>query len=139
MKYFIVFFLFLLVTTSCDPVKRHNRLVEKYPYVHTNVTQKIHDTTVVYVPQVKHDTTVLTKQQDTVYIDKERLRIRIIREWDTLHIEGECKADTIIVTKTITTPLYQSTKTGKKTNWTLILIFIILFLSGIIYFLIKKR
>lgn len=136
-KIIYILFPLLLFSTSCDPIKRHNRLVERYPFVHEAVIQKIHDTTIVHVPNIKHDTIVISKPKDTIIIEKDRLRIKIMKELDTLYIEGECMADTIIVTKTITSTLYTSKNQNKNENWILILIFIVLFL--LFYFLIKKR
>jgi flagellar biogenesis protein FliO len=137
MKNIVLYLIILLTLVSCDPVKRHQRLVNKYPYVHTNVTQTVPDTTVVYVPEVKHDTTVVTKQQDTIIIEKERLRINIIRELDTLHIEGECAADTIIVTKTITLSLY--TSTTSKDNKLIGGLLLVLLLVILLLWWLKKQ
>jgi hypothetical protein len=105
-----IIILALLSLTSCDPVRRHNRLVDRYPYVHNDVTQIIHDTVTIYVPKISHDTTFLmVKDVDTFIIEKERLKVTIRREFDTLYVDAECDADTITIYREIKAPLYTST------------------------------
>ena len=103
-----------LTLLSCDPVKRHQRLVERYPYVHTDEITTVHDTIEVIVPQVKVDT-VTSVNFDTVIIERERLRVQLVRVLDSIFIDAECQADTITVTRTIEVPTYISTK--PKENW----------------------
>ena len=125
---------------SCDPVKRHNRLVDKYPYVHKNITQTIHDTFEIIVPEIKHDTSFfVVKETDTFYIEKDRLRIRIIKEFDTLHVEGECTSDTIQVITERIVPLYASEDTAKGFWDRLQLYLPWLIILLITYIFIKKK
>ncbi len=63
----------------------------------------MHDT--IYTDRVVSDTIVVTKAQDTIFMEKERLRVRVVRVNDTLMIEGECAADTIYRTTTIEVPI----------------------------------
>jgi hypothetical protein len=52
----------------------------------------------VFVPKIEHDTAFLDKHlHDTVEIVKERLKVKIWRKFDTIHVQGEC--DSITVTK----------------------------------------
>ena len=134
--------LFLILTVvflyGCDPVKRHQRLVERYPYVHRDVGQVVYDTTIVYIEQIKHDKTVIMKETtDTIIIEKERLRMQVIRHLDTLYISGECKADTITVIKEIQAPLYKSEepRQRKRFNWLHWLLFGF-GISSVVYFII---
>lgn len=111
----IVIILGLLILVSCDPVRRHNRLVDRYPYVHKDVTQTIHDTVTIYVPKISHDTTFLmVRDVDTFIIEKERLKVTIRREFDTLFVDAECDADTITIYREIKAPLYTSTEHREK-------------------------
>lgn len=80
-----------LLATSCGLQK---------PEVSTIV---MHDT--IYTDRVVADTIVVTKPQDTIVMEKERLRVRVVRINDTLRIEGECEADTIYRTTTIEVPV----------------------------------
>jgi hypothetical protein len=63
----------------------------------------VHDT--IYTERVISDTIVVSKPQDTIVMEKERLRVRVVRINDTLRIEGECAADTIYRTTTIEVPV----------------------------------
>lgn len=51
-----------------------------------------------FVPQVKHDTTTIFMPGDTITVENERLRYRLIHsvKTDSIFIDVECKADTII-------------------------------------------
>jgi hypothetical protein len=103
-----------LTLFACSPIKRHQRLVERHPYVHTEQITTVHDTIEVIVPQVKVDT-VTSVNFDTVIIERDRLRVQLIRVRDSIFIDAECKADTITVTRTIEVPTYASAK--PKENW----------------------
>ena len=103
-----------LTLLSCDPVKRHQRLVERYPYVHTSEITTVHDTFEVIVPQVKVDT-VTHVNFDTVIIERDRMRVQLIRVHDSIFVDAECQADTITVTRTIEVPTYGSEK--PRINW----------------------
>jgi hypothetical protein len=94
-----------LTLLSCDPVKRHQRLVERYPYVHTSEITTVHDTFEVIVPSVKVDT-ITHVNFDTVIIERDRLRVQLIRVRDSIFVDAECKSDTITVTRTIEVPTY---------------------------------
>jgi len=83
--------LLALFAVSCGPQK---------PEVSTIV---MHDT--IYTDRVVSDTIVVTKPKDTIVMEKERLRVRVVRINDTLRIEGECEADTIYRTTTIEVPI----------------------------------
>jgi len=96
-----------LTLLSCDPVKRHQRLVERYPYVHTSEITTVHDTIEVIVPQVEVDT-VTHVNFDTIIIEKERLRVQLVRLHDSIYVDAECQSDTVTVTRTIEVPTYAS-------------------------------
>lgn len=93
---FIVYVFFTLI--SCAPIKRHQRLVEKYPFVHTVDTIKIIDTIRVEIPKIKVDTIFkINDLHDTITIIKDRLKIKMYAVHDSIYINGEC--DTITVEK----------------------------------------
>ena len=96
-----------LTLFACSPIKRHQRLVERHPYVHTDQITTVHDTFEVIVPQVQVDT-VTHVNFDTVIIEKDRLRVQLVKVHDSIYVEGECKSDTITVTRTIEVPTYVS-------------------------------
>lgn len=69
----------------------------------------------VYVPQVTVDTVAITLPVDTIVIETERVSARVIRSYDTISVEAECKADTVIVTNTVTLPT--KVKTVTRVPW----------------------
>lgn len=49
-------------------------------------------------PEIKKDTVFITKAGDTVYINKDKLKIKYVKlPGDSVFIEGKCEADTIKV------------------------------------------
>lgn len=65
----------------------------------------------IYLPEVKVDTVAITLPVDTLVIETERVSARVIRSYDTISVEAECKADTVIVTNTVTLPTKVKTVT----------------------------
>jgi hypothetical protein len=95
-----LFFLILILTTSCDPIRRHQRLVEKFPHVHTQDTVTLIDTFRIEIPKTEIDSVFLIKQlRDTITIEKERLRVQMYTIHDSIYIDAHC--DTITVEKII--------------------------------------
>jgi hypothetical protein len=132
-----LFIIALLILSSCSPVKRFSRLIDKYPYLLTSDTVTIHDTVNVIVPQVVHDTSFIDNSlYDTVYIDKERLKIKLWRVMDTVYVEGECESDTIEVIRQIEVPVkyYETGKWYHDIPWWVYL----MALSVIAYYLYKR-
>ena len=68
-------------------------------------------TDTVYIEEVKVDTVTVTLPLDTVVIETERVSAKVIRSYDTIAVEVECKADTVIVTNTVTLPTKVKTVT----------------------------
>jgi len=94
----------VIIMASCSPVKRHARLVKKFPHVHRQDTVKIIDTITVEVPVVEVDTAFLidsfyVKLLDTITIEKDRLKVKIYMVHDSIFIQS--KSDTFIVEKII--------------------------------------
>ncbi|MHA1166312.1 MAG: hypothetical protein ACTSRU_00710 [Candidatus Hodarchaeales archaeon] len=104
MKY--LYLILLISLTACSPVKRLNRLIDKHPELIRTETVTIRDTVEVVVPEVKHDTMFLEKSlHDTVFIQKDRLKIKIWKVSDTIRVEGECETDTIRLVREIEVPV----------------------------------
>ena len=95
----------MLSLTSCEALR--NALTP----AKTEVT--ITDT--IYLPKQVVDTVTVTLPVDTIVIETERVSARVIRSYDTISVEAECKADTVIVTKTIELPT--KVKTVNKVPW----------------------
>jgi hypothetical protein len=88
------------ILTSCAPIKRHQRLVEKYPFVHSQDSVILIDTFRVEIPKVEVDTIIkIENLTDTITLEKERLKIKIWKVRDSIFINGKC--DTVYIEKEI--------------------------------------
>jgi len=88
------YLLILLLSCSCSPSQRLGRLVSKHPELVNRDTTFVNDTTIVQ--GVRVDTNFVFKNDvDTFFLEKDKLRVKIIRVNDTLKVTGECKTDTI--------------------------------------------
>ena len=94
MRYLLIILLF----TSCATSKK--KCIEKYC---TNDTTTIVVRDTIYTESVKHDTT-FSERIDSVFIQKDKLRIIYKKRDSIITIEGECLSDTIYYTKTIEVP-----------------------------------
>lgn len=100
MKNWIIILLTGLTLLSCDPVKRHSRLVKKFPHVHQQDTVIIRDTVRIDIPKVSVDTVFHEKLlRDTVVIQKERLKVTMYTVHDSVYVDAKC--DTITVEKIV--------------------------------------
>jgi hypothetical protein len=108
--------LVIFITAGCGPIKRHQRLVEKYPFVHTQDTIILVDTITEFIPKIQHDTIFnLTELHDTVYIEKERLKIKMYTVHDSIYVEGEC--DSIYIEKVVERKVPIRYYEAKKDFW----------------------
>ena len=88
-----------LILISCGPaykLRRAERLIKKAEdmgavwHVDTVYTERE-----VPVPRVQRDTVVVNAPGDTIYITKERLRVKVKVAHDSIYVSGECLPDTI--------------------------------------------
>jgi hypothetical protein len=128
MKNFI-YILLLIVITSCATSKK--KCIEKYC---TNDTTTIVVRDTIYTESVKHDTT-FSERIDSVFIQKDKLRIIYKKRDSIITIEGECLSDTIYYTKTIEVP-HVIEKPFEFKWW----IYLLIFFSGTFFalFVTKK-
>jgi len=101
MKNYFIFLIFtLILLASCSPQKRLHRLVKKHPELTQLDTIKIKDT--VIVPGINIDTVFHSSLlYDTVTITKENLQIKLIEINDTIYLNADVKADTVIIERKI--------------------------------------
>lgn len=133
-------YLFLIIILlSCSPIKRHARLVKKYPYVHTTDSVKLIDTIRLTTNKVTTDTVVNYQSLvDTVFLDKENLKVKVYTVLDSVYIFGEC--DTIFLDKIIERKIpvkYYETK--NSINLTLLSWVILLALIIVLYVWFNAR
>ena len=123
----------ILILFSCSPIKRHQRIVRKYPFVHTVDSVKLIDTIRLTTNKVISDTVVHESLLfDTIIVKKDNLTVRVIKIRDSVYINGKC--DTIFIDKVIerTIPVkYYETK--NKINLSLLIWIISLSLIIFIY------
>jgi hypothetical protein len=135
MKYFV----FILIFFACSPIKRHQRLVRKYPFVHTVDSVKLIDTIRLTTNKVQTDTVVHESLLfDTIILTKDNLTVKVLKIRDSIYISGKC--DTIFINKVVerTIPIkYYETK--NKINLTLLIWLISLVLVIIFYVLNKLK
>ncbi len=134
-KYLLILIVSLLM--ACSPQKRFSRLVTKHPELLTTDTLIIKDTIRVIVPEVKVDTVVKVNDLlDTIFIEKEQLKVKVWMKGDDVFIEGKC--DTVYVDKIIERKIpvkyYEKTQTfSQKIKETVIGVSITVFLLLLIY------
>ena len=105
LRAFLLAFYMLPLLTGCKALR--NALTP----LKTQVT--LHDT--IVVEAVKVDTVLVTLPVDTLVIETQRVSARVIRSYDTITLDVECKADTVIVTNTVTLPT--KTRTVTRVPW----------------------
>lgn len=74
----------------------------------------------VEVPSVRVDTAIVTEKADTVYLEKDHLKVRVIRKTDTLLITGEC--DTVTVVKEVPVAVSNEIEDGSLPIWVWVVI-----------------
>ena len=130
----IALFTLILLQTGCSAECHLRKSIDKDTTLRQPATVTVHDTIVV-PPTLVRDT-VVTKERDTVLIEKDRIRIKIVRVNDTLMVEGECVTDTIY--RTIEVPVQQLVEKpgnrfwhiwGKYSFFALILVLVLRYLS----------
>lgn len=130
----LILFISILSLTGCSAEWHLRKALQKDPTLRQPTTVTVHDTIVV-PPTLVRDT-VVTRERDTVLIEKDRLRIKIVRVNDTLMVEGECVTDTIY--RTIEVPVQQLVEKpgnrfwsiwGKYSFFALILVLVLRYLS----------
>ena len=94
----------LVVTTlpACSARWHLRKAIAKDPSILLEQVVKV-DTIVVTQLDAVHDTFV-TSKVDTITIEKERLRLKIMRSYDTIEVDAACLPDTIRITKEVRVP-----------------------------------
>ena len=109
--------LLVIFFTGCASNKANRKLkrAERLTNEAIALGAKVHPDTVykeipVFIPQVRVDSIFTSRVGDTVYLEKERLKLKFVRlPGDSVFIEGKCDSLTVIkevpisVTKTVTT------------------------------------
>lgn len=136
-----LFLIICLVVSSCGP-KWHLKQSARHERIAIQKGAVIQSDTVwldrpVYVKEIVQDTVLLTTEGDTIYIERDRLKIKFVDlPGDSVFIEGKCEADTIFqkVPVTIEKVIYAPEKGLKTWQW-----IIIALAAGLIVGIIIKR
>ena len=112
---YITIILSLLILTGCNPfltkeLRRKNKCNRKLKRVVDKCPGLLKQDTAVYV----YDTTIITANSkadtivslnfDTITLEKDKLRLKLIKTTDTLIINAECLPDTIRIKEYIKVP-----------------------------------
>ena len=139
MRYSLIALLILI--SACSPKTRFTRLIEKHPELITTDSITIHDTVRVVVPEVKVDTVVKVNDLlDTIFIEKDQLKVKVWMKGDDVFIEGKC--DTVyidkIIERRIPVKYYEKTPWWKKLINNFLPILIIFAIVYFVYRFIRK-
>jgi hypothetical protein len=118
----------ILILSGCSAEWHLRKAVSKDPDLVKPTVVTVTDT-IVTEPIVVKDT-IVTAQRDTIEITKDRFRVKVIRSFDTLLIDGGCDSDTIIRTVSVPVPQLVVGETGfqrvqRFTFWGLITLLLI--------------
>lgn len=83
-----------LILSGCSPAWHIRQAIRKNPQLLKLQTILVTDT--IVLPSVELRDTVTLKEVDTITLVKDRFRVKIMRSYDTLIIDGGCDGDTII-------------------------------------------
>lgn len=101
--FIVVMPLVMLALISCSPQKRAIRKIDKAkrlaPELFVSKVDTIRDT--IITPLEAFTDTFVLLRYDTIKIDKERLKIQIIRENDTIYVDANCKGDTVYLERQV--------------------------------------
>lgn len=131
----VILILFLGLISSCSPVKKYNRLLKKHPFLEDTTTVIKHDTIKVFTEKIRIDTAFITKKIDTIFFEKENVKVKIVRFYDTINVFIDKPADTIFVpTESEIKYIRPKAVEDKKRVKTITLLFILIILMAILIF-----
>ena len=81
------------VMASCSANWHLNRAIAKDPSIVKPTAVRFD--TIVVTKERKLTDTIVMNQRDTITIERDRVRVRLVRSYDTLMVEGTCVSDTI--------------------------------------------
>jgi hypothetical protein len=82
-----------MVVASCGADWHLKRAIAKDPTLVR--AQPVRFDTIVVTKERKITDTIVMRDRDTITIENDRVRVRLVRSYDTLMVEGTCLPDTI--------------------------------------------
>ena len=107
----LIYFLSILVLSGCSAEWHLSKAIGKNPSLLKQKTITVTDT--IVLPSVELRDTVLLKAVDTITLVKDRFRVKIMRSFDTLVIDGGCDSDTIVRYVNVDVPVIEYVKENK--------------------------
>jgi hypothetical protein len=84
----------IALLSSCSAQWHLKKAIKKDPTLLQTDTIAIVDT--VVTPPVTLTDTVTLRTQDTLVIQKDKLKVKIVRSFDTIMVDAVCESDTIV-------------------------------------------
>ena len=136
---FFLSLLLIILTTSCSSKWHLRKALQKDPTMLVQDTMIVTDTVVTESTAVLDS--VITSKVDTIEIVKNNFRVKIMRSFDTLIIDGGCDADTVF--RTIEVPYdkieYIGATKYQKISSYIVSASILLIIVGVVLAYIRKR
>jgi hypothetical protein len=136
---FFLSLLLIILTTSCSSKWHLKKALQKDPTMLVQDTMIVTDTVVTESTAVL-DSVIISKV-DTIEIVKNNFRVKIMRSFDTLIIDGGCDADTVF--RTIEVPYdkieYIGATKYQKISSYIVSASILLIIVGVVLAYIRKR
>jgi hypothetical protein len=89
------------------------KAIKKDPMILQKDTVTVVDT--IVTPPVELTDTVVLQEQDTLVIEREKLKVKIIRAFDTIRVDATCESDTIV--SIVEVPYEKVIYTEKESWW----------------------
>lgn len=96
MKWLLRGFITIVLLQSCSATWHLNKAIKKDPTILETDTVTVVDTVVTAPVQIQD--TMILESHDTIVVVKDRLKLQLVRSFDTIAVEAECASDTIITT-----------------------------------------
>ena len=107
--------LITLLLVSCGAKYHLKRAIAKDPTILDSVAVKV-DTVIITENKSLRDTLIL-QRIDTITLERNSVRVRLKRSYDTITVEAECLPDTIRVEKTVKVPQVVYEEKNTYNNW----------------------
>jgi len=127
--------LITLLLVSCGAKYHLKRAIAKDPTILDSVAVKL-DTVIITENKALRDTLILHRV-DTITLERNSVRVRLKRSYDTITVEAECLPDTIRVQKVVKVPQVVYEEKSKFWLNALTLSFFLTSLSLLLYYINK--
>ena len=127
--------LITLLLVSCGAKYHLKRAIAKDPTILDSVAVKL-DTVIITENKALRDTVIL-QRVDTITLERNSVRVRLKRSYDTITVEAECLPDTIRVQKVVKVPQVVYEEKSKFWLNALTLSFFLTSLSLLLYYINK--